>query len=57
MVASELGLIMITIVIDKLLHNRNHNQNHVANCGCNHRNQTHRTITGNISSKVKHSKC
>ncbi len=48
---------MITIVIDKLLHNRNHNQNHVANCGCNHRNQTHRTITGNISSKVKHSKC
>ncbi len=36
MVASELGLIMITIVIDKLLHNRNHNQNHVANRGCNH---------------------
>ncbi len=52
MVASELGLIMITIVIDKLLHNRNHN--HVANCGCNHRNQTH---YWNISSKVKHSKC
>ncbi len=43
---SELGLIMITIVIDyKVLrnHNHNHNQNHVTNCGCN-RNRNHNHI-------------
>ncbi len=40
---SELGLIMITIVIDyKVLRNHNHNQNHVTNCGCNcNRNHNH----------------
>ncbi len=38
----ELGLIMITIVIDyKVL--RNHNQNQVTNCGCN-RNRNHNHI-------------